>query len=240
MATISGALMVAYVQIGGVPVEHLLTAVIMTAPGCIVLSKMFVPETAQPATLGRVPSDLDDADSDVGGFASRLIFAASRGASEGLSLCLQVGAMLVAFVGLIALVNGILAGVKSGVGWVWLPDSLQVVLGFFFAPVAWLLGIPWADAGAVGNLLGTRMVLNEFLAYVDLNQIKDTLAPGSFLIAAYALCGFANLGSIGVQLGGIGSLIPERRKEMAQLGLKAMAAATLANFITAALAGLIA
>lgn len=232
MATISGALMVAYTRIAGVPVEHLLTAVIVTAPGCLMLAKVIVPETGIPETRGSVPAGAGMDDRNV-------IDAAARGASEGLHLALQVGAMLVAFVALIALLNGMIGGVKDLIGWSWLPGSLQAVLGWLFAPIAWLLGIAWHDAPAVGNLLGTRLVLNEFLAYIELAALRDTLDPRSFLIAAYALCGFANLGSIGIQVGGIGSLIPQRRKELAQLGFRAMIAATLANFLTACLAGLL-
>ncbi|MBI1358507.1 MAG: NupC/NupG family nucleoside CNT transporter [Acidobacteria bacterium] len=232
MATISGALMVAYAQIGKAPVENLLTAVVMTAPAAIALAKVFEPETSVPETLGGIPksSAVDD---------RNVIDAAARGAGEGLMLSLYVGAMLVAFIGLIALLNGVVGGVKEWTGLGWLPGDVQTVLGWIFAPVAFALGVDWSDAGVVGNLLGTRVVLNEFIAYVELGQLRETLQPRSFLIAGYALCGFANLGSIGVQLGGIGSLIPERRREMAELGLRAMVAATFANFLTAAIAGLL-
>lgn len=232
MATVSGALMVAYAQISQVPVEHLLTAVIMTAPAAIFIGKIIVPETETPETLGVVPKQQPDPEDPESGVA-RVLFAASKGAAEGVNLALMVGAMLVAFVGLVALANGILGAVHEG----W---SLQRGLGLVFAPVAFLLGVPWADAPAVGNLLGLRMVLNEFIAYVELVKQQGTLDPRSYLIASYALCGFANLGSIGVEIGGIGSLMPERRTEMAELGIRAMLAATLANFLTAALAGLLA
>ena len=147
--------------------------------------------------------------------------------------------MLVAFVGLIALLNGMLGGVKDLLGFAWFPGSLETILGWVFAPIAFLLGVPWQDAPAVGNLLGMRMVLNEFLAYIELGKIQSQLQPHSTLIASYALCGFANLGSIGVQVGGVGSLIPDRRSELAQLGFRAMFAGTLANFLTAAIAGLL-
>lgn len=232
MATISGALMVAYTQISGVPVQHLLTAVVISAPGCIMLAKIMAPETAEPETRGTVPSQAGDDDKN-------LIDAAARGAGEGLYLALQVGAMLVAFVGLVALVNGIMGGVRDASGFLWFPPNLQTILGYLFAPVAFVIGVPWSDALAVGNLLGLRMVLNEFLAYVDLAAMRDTLEPRSFLIAGYALCGFANFGSIGVQVGGLGSLIPQRRSELAQLGLLAMTAGMMANFLTACLAGLL-
>jgi CNT family concentrative nucleoside transporter len=232
MATISGALLVAYTQISGVPVEHLLTAVVISAPGCMMLAKIMVPETGEPETRGSVPTEASDQDSNI-------IDAAARGAGEGLYLSLQVGAMLVAFVGLVALVNGIMGGVRDASGLMWLPANLQTILGFLFAPVAFVIGVPWADALAVGNLLGLRMVLNEFLAYVDLATLRETLEPRSFLIAGYALCGFANFGSIGVQVGGLGSLMPARRGELAKLGLLAMAAGMMANFLTASLAGLL-
>lgn len=232
MATVSGALMVAYAQIGNVPVRHLLTAVVITAPAAIALSKILEPETEQPETLGVLPDAVGAEDTNV-------IEAAARGAGEGLHLALMVGAVLVAFVGLIALLNGIVGGVRELTGLLWLPGDVQTALGWLFSPVAYALGVNWADAGVVGKLLGTRLVLNEFIAYVELGQIKDTLDPRSFLIVSYALCGFANIGSIGVQVGGVGSLIPSRRSEMAELGMRAMFAATCANFLTAALAGLL-
>ncbi len=232
MATISGALLIAYVRIGGVPAEHLLTAVVMTAPACVMLAKMMVPETERPETFGRIPEDLGQPDVN-------LIDAAARGAHEGLYLALNVGGMLIAFIALIAFTNGLLGWVRELTGLGWLPAGLQNILGALFAPVAWLLGVPWKDAATVGNLLGTRMVINEFVAYAELGKIKDALDAKSFLVASYALCGFANFGSIGIQIGGIGSLVPERRHELAQLGLRAMLAGTLANFMTAAIAGLL-
>ncbi len=233
MATISGALLVAYVRIGGVPVEHLLTAVVMTAPGAILMAKMLEPETETPETFGRVPTDTDSSDVNV-------IDAAARGASEGLYLALNVGAVLIAFVALIAVLNGLLGWLHALPYMAWLPDALQGILAPLFAPVAWLLGVPWQDAPTVGTLLGTRMVLNEFVAYAQLGTLRDTLSPQALLITGYALCGFANFGSVGIQVGGIGSLIPERRHDLARLGLRAMLAGTLANFMTAAIAGLIA
>ena len=232
MATISGALLIAYVRIGGVPVEHLLTAVVMTAPACIMLAKVMVPETGEPETLGRIPDSAEQGNVNV-------IDAAARGTSEGLYLALNVGAMLIAFIALIAFANGLLGWIGGLPNMGWAPDSLQEILGAAFAPIAWLLGVPWSDAATIGNLLGTRMVLNEFVAYAQLGPIKETLDPKSFLVASYALCGFANFGSIGIQVGGIGSLIPDRRSELAKLGLRAMLAGTLANFMTACIAGLI-
>jgi CNT family concentrative nucleoside transporter len=233
MATISGALLVAYVNIGGVPAEHLLTAVVMTAPAAIMLAKIMVPETEHPVTLGRVPDDTGTADVN-------LIDAATRGASEGLYLALNVGAVLIAFIALITLANGLLGFARQLPALAWLPEGLQGIFGLVFAPVAWLLGVPWKDASVVGNLLGTRMVLNEFVAYAQLGVIKAGLDSKSFLIAGYALCGFANFASIGIQVGGIGSLVPERRQDLARLGLRAMLAGTFANFMTACIAGFLA
>ena len=233
MATISGALLVAYVRIGDVPVEHLLTAVVMTAPSCIMLAKIVMPETERPLTYGTIPKDMGQPDINV-------IDAAARGANEGLYLALNVGAMLIAFMALIALANGLLVWLHGFPFLGWLPETLQQYFGWIFAPIAWLMGVPWKDAASVGHLLGTRMVLNEFVAYVQLAPLKATLDPKSFVIVSYALCGFANFGSIGIQVGGVGSLIPSRRHELAELGLRAMTAATLANFLTASIAGIIA
>ncbi len=233
MATVSGAMLVAYVQIGGARPENLVTAVVMTAPACIMLAKIFEPETGRPQTMGRIPKQTSAQDRNV-------IDAAARGSNEGLQVALQVGAMVLVFVALIAVVNGFLAGFKGMLGISWFPSSIQSVLGLLFAPVAWLLGIAWTDAPAVGNLLGTRMVLNEFISFAELASIKDTLQPHSFLVANYALCGFANFGSVGIMIGAMGALLPNRRAELATLGIRAMLAATLSNFTTAAIAGLIA
>lgn len=233
MATVSGAILVAYVQIGGANAENLVTAVIMTAPACIMFSKVFEPETGQPETMGRIPMQSAERDRNV-------IDATARGATEGVKVAIQVGALVLVFVALIAILNGILAGIADMTGIGWFPTSIQSVLGWVFAPVAWLLGVAWSDALAVGNLLGTRMVLNEFISFAELAQIKDTLHPHSFLVANYALCGFANIGSVGIMIGAMGALLPDRRAELATLGLRAMLAATLSNFCTAAIAGLIA
>jgi concentrative nucleoside transporter, CNT family len=220
MAHISGGIMAAYIAFGIEP-AHLLTAVIMTAPGTLMMAKMFVPETQVPETLGTVKLTIERTDVNV-------IDAAGRGTSEGLHLALNVGAMLISFVALIALVNAILGSVGF---------SLQQIFGWVFAPVAWSLGVPWQDASTIGNLLGTRMVLNEFIAFAQLGTLKDTLDPRSFTIATYALCGFANFSSIGIQIGGIGALAPTRRGDLARLGLRAMLAGTLANFVTAIIVG---
>jgi CNT family concentrative nucleoside transporter len=220
MAHISGGIMAAYIAFG-IRAEHLLTAVIMTAPGTLMMAKMFVPETETPETRGTVKLEIEKTDVNV-------IDAAGRGTSEGLHLALNVGAMLISFVSIIFLINGILG--KFGL-------SLQMIFGWVFAPVAWSLGVPWRDADEIGNLLGTRMVLNEFIAFAELGRIKDTLDPRSVTIATFALCGFANFASIGMQIGGIGALAPTRRGDLARLGMRAMLAGTLANFVTAIIVG---
>ena len=220
MAHISGGIMAAYILFG-IEAKHLLTAVIMTAPGTIMMAKMIVPETEVPKTLGTVRLA-------VARTAVNVIDAAGRGTSEGLQLALNVGAMLISFLALVAMVNALLGVVHL---------SLQQIFGWVFAPIAWSMGVPWRDAPIIGNLLGTRMVLNEFVAYSQLGPMKETLDPKSFTIATFALCGFANFSSIGIQIGGIGALAPNRRHDLARLGLRAMFAGTLANFMTATIAG---
>jgi concentrative nucleoside transporter, CNT family len=220
MAHISGGIMAAYILFG-IEAQHLLTAVIMTAPGTLMMAKIFVPETEVPETAGTVRLEIERTDVNV-------IDAAGRGTSEGLQLALNVGAMLISFLALVALVNALLGLVGL---------SLQQLFGWVFAPVAWSMGVPWRDAPTIGNLLGTRTVLNELVAYSQLGPMKATLDPRSFTIATFALCGFANFSSIGIQIGGIGALAPTRRHDLARLGLRAMLAGTLANFITATIAG---
>jgi len=220
MAHISGGMMAAY-TIFGVEAKFLLAAVIMTAPGTLVIAKMLVPETGMPQTMGTVKLETERTDVNI-------IDAAARGTGEGLMLALNVGAMLISFIALIALVNAVLGLAGT---------SLQQIFGFVLAPIAWSMGVPWRDAPAIGNLLGTRMVLNEFIAYSQLGPLKEMLDPRSFTIATFALCGFANLGSIGIQIGGIGALVPNRRHDLARLGLRAMFAGSLANFMTATIAG---
>ena len=220
MAHISGGIMAAYILFG-IEAKHLLTAVIMTAPGTIMMAKMLVPETGQPKTMGTVKLEVEIQDVNV-------IDAAGRGTGEGLHLALNVGAMLISFLALIAMVNYLLGFAHL---------SLQQIFGWVFAPVAWSMGVPWRDAPVIGNLLGTRMALNEFVAYSQLGPLKPSLDPKSFTIATFALCGFANFSSIGIQIGGIGALAPNRRHDLARLGLRAMFAGTLANFMTATIAG---
>jgi CNT family concentrative nucleoside transporter len=228
MAHISGGMMAAYLAFG-VEARHLITAVIMTAPGTIMMAKMFIPETEVPKTAGKISLKIERTDVNV-------IDAAARGTSEGFHLALNVGAMLISFLALIALINAILGLVPVGGGQ---HLSLQWFFGRIAGPMAWLMGVPWKDSFAVGNLLGTRLVLNELIAYTQLGPLKGTLDPRSFVIATFALCGFANLSSIAIQIGGIGSLAPDRKHDLALLGFRAVAAGTLANFISACIAGML-
>jgi len=232
MAHISGGIMAAYVLVAKVDVIHLLTAVIMTAPGAIMMAKIIVPETDQPKTGGDVEVVVPKQDVNI-------IDAAGRGAIEGLHLSLNVLGMLIAFIALVALVNGTFAWVHTHAAW--FPPSLDIVLGWIFRPIAWAMGVSWKDSLTVGNLLGTRMVLNEFVAFAKLGEpgVGSSLARRSFIITTYALCGFANFSSIAIQIGGISSLAPTRRGDLARLGLRAMFAGTLANFLTATIAGML-
>jgi CNT family concentrative nucleoside transporter len=232
MAHISGGIMAAYVLVAKVDVIHLLTAVIMTAPGAIMMAKIIVPETEKPATGADVEVVVPKQDVNV-------IDAAGRGAIEGLHLSLNVAGMLIAFIALVALINGIFGFVHGHA--VWFPGSLDQLLGWIFSPIAWAMGVSWKDSLTVGNLLGTRMVLNEFVAFANLGKpgVGSSLDPRSFVIVTYALCGFANFSSIAIQIGGIGSLAPSRRGDLARLGLRAMLAGTLANFLTATIAGML-
>jgi len=232
MAHVSGAIMAAYVLVAKVDVIHLLTAVMMTAPGAIMMAKMIVPETEKPLTGADVEVVVPKQDVNV-------IDAAGRGAIEGLYLSLNVAGMLIAFIALVALVNGIF-GYVHGMA-VWFPASLDKLLGWIFSPIAWAMGVSWKDSLTVGNLLGTRMVLNEFVAFAKLGEpgVGSSLDPRSFVIVTYALCGFANFSSIAIQIGGIGSLAPSRRWDLARLGMRAMIAGTLANFLTATIAGML-
>jgi concentrative nucleoside transporter, CNT family len=238
MAHVSGGIMAAYILFGIDP-KHLLSAVIMTAPGTILVSKMLVPETETPKTAGRVVMSEEEVAAEK---TENLLGAIARGTTDGLYLALNIAAMLIAFLALIALTNGILGSIHNGlahVGFNWFPTSLERIFGVLFAPVAWVIGIPWRDCAAVGNLLGTRMALNELVAFSLLGPQKATLDPRSFTIATFALCGFANLSSIGIQIGGIGALAPNKKTELAKLGLRAMLAGTMANLMSASIAGML-
>ena len=232
MAHVSGGIMAMYIA-QGVEARHLLSAVIMTSPGTILIAKMLVPETEVPATEGRVVIPEDEAHKE-----ENLIGAIARGTIDGGRLALNVAIMLISFLALVALLDSLLGWTHGLYGMYWVPASLGQILGFFFAPVAWLIGVPWRDCGAIGNLLGTRMALNEVIAYIGLGAQKAALLPRSFTIGTFALCGFANLGAIGMQIGGIGALVPERRNDLAKLGVRAMLAGTMANLISASIAGI--
>jgi concentrative nucleoside transporter, CNT family len=205
--------------------------VIMTSPGTILIAKMLVPETETPATEGKVVIPKDELHSE-----ENLIGAIARGTIDGGKLALNVAIMLISFLALVALLDMLLTWIHGGLPFI--PGSLGQILGYIFAPIAWLIGVPWHDCMAIGNLLGTRMALNEVIAYIGLGAQRASLNPRSFTIATFALCGFANLGSIGMQIGGIGALVPERRNDLARLGVRAMLAGTMANLISASIAGI--
>ncbi len=235
MAHVSGGIMAAYI-LSGIEAKHLLAAVIMTAPGTILVAKMLVPETGIPDTMGvvHVPKNEEHK-------KENLLGAIARGTIDGGQLAFNVAIMLISFIALISLLNAIFGGTHN---WLALhhipfPSTINAVLGALFAPIAWVIGIPWHDARLVGNLLGTRTIINEVVAYALLGQQKAMLDPRSFTIATFALCGFANLSSIGIQIGGIGALIPERRNDLARLGLRAMLAGTMANLMSASIVGLL-
>ncbi|WP_372654081.1 NupC/NupG family nucleoside CNT transporter [Halobacteriovorax sp.] len=230
MATVAGGVLAAYVGFG-IDAAHLLAASVMSAPAALVCAKLLVPETEESKTHGDLKLDVESE-------TANLVDAAAQGASEGLKLALNVGAMLLAFIALIAMFNGLLSFVG---GWFDYPQlSMELISGYLFAPVAWLLGVPWADCQIVGSLLGKKMILNEFVAYLDLTKAigEGSISPRSIAISTYALCGFANFSSIAIQVGGIGVLAPDRRKDLAQLGVKSMIGGTLACFMTAAVAGM--
>lgn len=253
-AHVSAGIMVAYAAVVGRMdmIVHLLNSVMMAAPGAILISKILFPETEKPKTAGT------EVQVDVPRQEVNVIDAAARGASDGGKLALNVAGMLIAFIALIAILNGLLGYCHQGIeklaaafgnlpvaGGVLLflkgyfPSSLQQILGWIFSPLAWTLGVPWKDAQMAGSLMGTKLVVNEFVAFMDLSKIKDLLDPRSFILVTYALCGFANFSSIAIQIGGIGALAPERRHDLARLGMRAMLAGTLANFMAAAIVGLL-
>ncbi len=235
MAHVSGGIMGAYI-LSGIEAKHLLTAVIMTAPGTLTIAKMLVPETDVPETSGKSAIHREEEEKH-----ENVLAATAKGTSDGLSLAINVAAMLISFIALIYLLNGILGGTHNFLaahGFRWFPSSLETIFGFVFAPVAWLIGVPWHDCGVIGNLLGTRMALNELVAFSMLGPMKGTLDPRSFTIATFALCGFANISSIGIQIGGLGALAPNRRSDLARLGFRAMIAGTMANLMSAAIVGM--
>jgi CNT family concentrative nucleoside transporter len=238
MAHVSGGIMAAYIAFG-IEAKHLLAAVIMTAPGTLLMAKMWVPETEEAITAGKVVMPKEEEETEK---HENFLGAIARGTTDGLQLAINVAAMLIAFLALIALSNGILGGIHNwlaghNVGW--FPSSLQQIFGWVFAPVAWVIGIPWHDCVNIGNLLGTRMVVNELVAFKDLGTMRAALDPRSFTIATFALCGFANFSSVGIQIGGIGALAPNKRGELARLGLRAMLAGTMANLMSASIVSML-
>jgi len=234
MAHVSGGIMAAYISFGVEP-KHLLSAVIMTAPGTLLMSKMLVPETETPLTSGKVQMPEMEKEPNFLG-------ALSRGTSDGLHLAINVAAMLISFLAMLALVNYLFGGAHNWLaarGIAWFPTSLQQIFGWVFAPVAWIIGIPWHDCTNIGNLLGLRMVMNELVAFKELGGMHAALDPRSFTIATFALCGFANFSSIGIQIGGIGALAPGQRGQLARFGVRAMLAGTMANLLSAAIVGML-
>jgi CNT family concentrative nucleoside transporter len=243
MATIAGAVLAAYIaMLGGADeaqrlfyARHLLAASVMAAPATIVIAKLLRPETEESLTKGTVHLEVEKT-------ATNVIEAAANGAADGVKLALNVGGMLLAFIALISMINfplawiGQVTGIESVVGQTL---SLSIILGYLLSPLAWIIGIPWSEAVLVGGLIGEKVVLNEFVAYMHLGEIKDTLSQHSVLISTYALCGFANFSSIAIQLGGIGGLAPNRRPDIARLGLRAVLGGTLATMMTATIAGVL-
>jgi CNT family concentrative nucleoside transporter len=243
MATIAGGVLAAYItMLGGADeavrifyAKHLLSASIMAAPATVVISKILKPETQESLTRGEVKLHVEKT-------ATNVIEAAANGAADGWRLALNVGAMLLAFIALIAMIDyplnwiGELSGFNTATG---RSLSLSTILGFLLSPLAWVIGVPWADAVTVGGLIGEKVVTNEFVAYAHMNEIKDSLSPKALLISTYALCGFANFSSIAIQIGGIGGIAPERRSDLARLGIVAVLGGTLATMMTATIAGVL-
>ncbi|MEM8722906.1 MAG: NupC/NupG family nucleoside CNT transporter [Cyanobacteria bacterium P01_G01_bin.39] len=228
-ATIAGGVMAAYISLGISP-EHLIAASVMSAPAALAMSKIFYPETAKPETAGKIEMEVKSNDTNA-------LDAITTGALDGLKLALNVGAMLIAFLGLLALVNGLLGWMGGQLG---LPQlSLEWILSYLMFPFAWLMGIPLADCSQVGILLGKKVILNEFVAYLDLQKMIPSLSERTTIIVTYALCGFSNLGSIGIQLGGLSAIAPNRQQDLALLGLRAMIAGSLACFMTACITGML-
>ena len=229
MAAISGAIMAAYAALG-IDLGYLIAASFMAAPGGLLMAKIIMPETEQPK------SDIEHVQFSATGKAVNVFDAIGNGALDGLKLAVNVGAMLIAFVAIIALVNGLLEGIGAWFGYEGL--TLQGTLGKLLAPLAFLTGVPWSEAAQAGSLIGQKFIMNEFIAYLSFSEISDTLSPRTRVMVTFALCGFANLTSIAILLGGMGSLVPERRREIAGLGFMATLAGSLSNLMSATLAGL--
>jgi CNT family concentrative nucleoside transporter len=235
-ATVAGGVLAAYINMG-VPAEHLLAASVMSAPAALVMAKIILPEKGDPVTKGHVKVPVEKV-------ADTVVEAAAVGAADGLKLALNVGAMLIAFIAIIALINaflGIIHHALAAIGFPYFPGELRVIFGWLFSPLAFLMGVPWKDCLEFGNLLGTKISINEFIAYQHLAElIKNAgMSERANIIATYALCGFANFSSIAIQIGGIGGMAPERRGDLAKLGLRAMFGGALASWMTAAIAGML-
>ncbi|RJX74379.1 NupC/NupG family nucleoside CNT transporter [Vibrio sinensis] len=228
LASVAGGVLAGYASMG-VPLEYLVAASFMAAPGGLLFAKILYPETDKPQ------EDIEDALAGGDDKPANVIDAAAGGAAAGLQLALNVGAMLIAFVGLIALVNGMLGGIGD---WFGMPDlTLQLILGYVFAPLAFLIGVPWEEAITAGSFIGQKLVINEFVAYLNFTPVMGELSAKTVAIISFALCGFANLSSIAILLGGLGSLAPSRRGDIARMGLKAVLAGTLSNLMAATIAG---
>jgi len=230
MATIAGGVLAAYVSFG-IPAGHLLTASVMSAPAALLLAKVLLPETESSETAAGAPAKIPRE-------TTNGLDALCRGASEGMMLAINIMAMLIAFVAVVALANYLISLGLRQVG-VTSSTPLQTLFGWVNAPFAWLMGVPWKDCAAVGSVLGERIVINEFVGYFSLSQMTADLDPRSYTLATYALCGFANFSSIAIQIGGIGSLAPTRRADLAKLGLRAMVGGVLASYLTATIAGIL-
>jgi CNT family concentrative nucleoside transporter len=235
-ATIAGGVMAGYILMG-IPASHLLAASVMSAPAALVIAKVILPETGEPVTRGHVKVPPEK-------IADNVIEAAAAGAADGLKLALNVGAMLIAFIAIIAVINaafGVLHNALAAIGFPYFPKELRILFGWIFSPLAWLMGVPWKDCIEFGNLLGTKISVNEFLAYLQLSELMESggMSERAEIIATYALCGFANFSSIAIQIGGIGGISPERRSDLAKMGLRAMFGGALASWMTAAIAGML-
>ncbi|MCC5602601.1 NupC/NupG family nucleoside CNT transporter [Nostoc favosum] len=230
-ATIAGGVLGAYLSFG-IPAEHLIAAFFMTAPTSLVVSKLLYPETEVSETAGKAKADVETNYVNV-------IDAATTGAIDGVKLAVNVGVMIIAFLGLLAALNALLGWLGAFVGLQQL--SLQWILSFIMAPVAWLMGVPWADCRQVGALLGTKTILNEFIAFLDLKALIESgkISQRAVIIATYALCNFANIGSIGITIGGITGIAPNRQHDLARMGVRSMIGGLLAGFITACIAGML-
>ncbi|MFC1519385.1 NupC/NupG family nucleoside CNT transporter [Pseudomonadota bacterium] len=230
LASVAGGTMIGYIQMG-VDIKYVLTAAFMTAPAGLLFAKIMWPETETPRNdIGKVMDEQEDKPSNV-------LDAAANGAAMGMQQVMMVAALLIAFVGLIAMVNGLIGGVGS---WFGIADlTLQAILGYLLAPLAWLMGVPWSEATQAASFIGQKMVINEFVAYLDFLKVASELSPKTQIIISFALCGFANIGSLAMVIGGLAALCPERRHDLGEIGMKALIAAALANLMSGTIAGLL-